>query len=124
MGRGRDGGRLTKGPDAAARPGVQCRQRAGACRRRHRAPAARLLGLARHADRQRQRLFPVYAVDQPAVRPARGLGHAASRRPAACVRAARTPCACHAPGRGRMGAGIAKPGSGRTQPCVDRCADA
>ncbi len=91
MGRRRHRRRFAEGPDAAARTVVQRDQREGARRIESREDAALLLGLERDARAERQRLLPVHAGDQPALRPARGDRDAARRGAAERLRAPRTP---------------------------------
>ena len=80
MGRRRHRRRLAEGPDAAAGPVLQLHLGQGARRLEDGEAAAQLLGLGRD-DRQRQeRLLPVHAGHQPALRPARSAQHAARRR--------------------------------------------
>ena len=72
--------------------------------RRKRAAAAELLGLAADAERERDRLFPLHAGHEPALRPERGGEDAARGGLAERVRAARSACGGNAAGRAGLGA--------------------
>ncbi len=103
MGRGRHRGRLAEGADAAARPFVQRGEREGAQGFSGREAAAVLLGLGGDARVQQDRLLPLHAGDEPALRAARGVAHAAGGGPGECLRAPRPPCRGDAPRGARLG---------------------
>src|SRR5258706_1327554 len=105
MGRRRHRRRLAKGADAAARPLVQCGERKGAQGLGFCQAAARLLELGRNALEQQERILPVYAGDQPPLRPARIARHAQGGRPFERVRASHAPRGGDAARRARLGPG-------------------
>src|SRR5438046_9830347 len=105
VGRGRHRRRLAKRPDAASRPVVQLRERKGAQGIAYGCAPALLLELGRDAFQQQERLLPLHAGDQPALRPARIARDARGGRPAKRLR---TPCAPrgeHAARGARLGPG-------------------
>ena len=102
MGRRRHRRRLAEGPDAAARPVVQRGQRQGARGGEDLQAAEVVLGVGRDARHEQERLLPLHAGDQHALRPRRGDRHAARGRARQRVRAPRPPCRGDAP----RGAGL------------------
>ena len=103
LGRRRHGGRLAEGPDAAARPLLQRGEREGDRGVQDLEDDQGVLELGRDAGGQRQRLVPLHARHQPALRPQRGLRHAAGGRARRGVRPPRPPCRGDAHGRERLG---------------------
>ncbi len=79
---------VAEGADAAAWPQLQRDQREGARGVTRRAPGAVVLVVAADARLQPERLFPLHAVDEPALRPARGAEDAGRRGPSERLRAA------------------------------------
>ena len=106
MGRRRHRRRLAEGPDAAAGPVVQLHLAERRSPRPRRPSCPQLLGVGRD-DRQRQdRLLPVHAGDQPALRPARSAEDAARRgRPRRGVRPPPAARGSDAARGARLGAG-------------------
>ena len=94
-------------------PGVQRDQRQGAGGDARRQAAARLLGLGAAGHRQQDRLLPLHAGDQPAVRAERGADDAAGGRPAERLRSARPLRRGDPPHRAPLGTGAAVPGPAR-----------
>jgi alanine-glyoxylate transaminase/serine-glyoxylate transaminase/serine-pyruvate transaminase len=83
-----------------------------------------LLGLGRDGGDQSERLFPVHAVDQHAVRPGRSDSHVAGGRTRECVCQAPAARRSDPPCGPRLGAGNLVPGTGRIQPGANRGRDA
>ena len=91
VGRRRHRVRLAEGPDAAAGPVVHRGQREGARGSQDGASCRALTGLGRTCCQQCDRLLPLHAGHQSALRPRRGDRHAERGRPRQRVRASRAP---------------------------------
>ncbi len=124
VGRRRHGGRLAKGPDAAARPQLQRARRQGAGCGQDRAASQVLLGLGADAGRQCQMRLPLHARHESALRPARSAPHVGGRRARSGVRPARPARRGDPPGGCGLGARAALSGPARIFELVDRGADA
>ena len=105
VGRRRHGRRLAEGPDAAAGAVVQRARREGARRREEFEAAEVVLGLGRDDRQQQDRLLPLHARDQHALRARRSDRHAARGGPGERVRAARPPRRGDAARGARVGPG-------------------
>ena len=105
VGRGCHRRRLAKRPDAASRPVVQLREREGGQGVAYGCAPALVLGLGRDAFQQPERLFPLHAGDQPALRPARIARDARGGGPAKRLRPPCAPRGEHAARGARLGPG-------------------
>src|SRR5439155_546606 len=105
VGRRRHRRRLAERLDVAARLVVQLRERKGAQGVAIGETPALLLGLGRDAFQQQDRLFPLHAGDQPALRPARIARDARGGRPAKRLRPPCAPRGEHAARGARLGPG-------------------
>ena len=104
--------------------GLQRHQQEGAGRQQDGRDAAVVLGLAGDAGLERDRVFPLHPLHQPAVRPARGAGDAGGGGAGQRVRPPRAPRRRY-PRRGaRLGVGESVPGPARLFPRADGGADA